>query len=43
VIWHVLYSKVIIQGAFDAAVGTAAYWLFMRRSGMDEVLAEGRY
>jgi hypothetical protein len=43
VIWHVIYSKVIIQGVFDAAIGTAAYWLFLRRSGIDEVMAERRY
>jgi len=43
VIWHVIYSKVVIQGALDAAVGTAAYWLFMRRSGIDDMMAEGRY
>jgi hypothetical protein len=43
VIWHVIYSKVVVQGAFDSAVGTAAYWLFIRRSGINEMMAEERY
>lgn len=43
VVWHAMYSTVIVQGALDAAVGTAVYWLFMRRSGVDEMIAGGRY
>jgi hypothetical protein len=42
-IWHVVYSKVIIQGVFDAAIGTAVYWFFMRRSGLGDLMAEERY
>lgn len=42
-IWHAVYSKVIIQGVFDAAIGTAVYWLFMRRSGIGDLMAEERY
>jgi hypothetical protein len=43
VVWHAMYSKVFIQATLDAAVGTAAYWLFMRRSAADAMLAGDRY
>jgi hypothetical protein len=42
-VWHAMYSKVFIQATLDAAVGTAAYWLFMRRSAAEAVLAGDRY
>ncbi|HJR77105.1 MAG TPA: hypothetical protein VJ805_09025 [Nitrospiraceae bacterium] len=42
-VWHAMYSKVFLQGVCDAAVGTAAYWLFMRRLGIDDMMAGDRY
>jgi hypothetical protein len=43
VIWHAIHSKVLIQGIFDAALGTAVYWLFMRRSPADQMTVGGHY
>jgi uncharacterized membrane protein len=43
VIWHAIHSKVLIQGIFDAALGAAVYWLFMRRSPADQMAAGGQY
>ncbi len=43
VIWHAIHSKVVIQGIFDAALGTAVYWLFMRRSSADQMAVGGHY
>lgn len=43
VIWHAIHSKVLIQGIFDAALGTAAYWVFMRRSPADQMAVGGHY
>lgn len=37
VIWHAIHSKILIQAVFDAALGTAAYWWFMRRSAPDSM------
>lgn len=41
-IWHALHSKVLIQSAFDAAVGTAIYWLFQRRLEADTMIIGDR-
>jgi hypothetical protein len=38
VVWHAIYSKVLVQGVVDAAVGTAVYWMFMRRSTAVEMM-----
>lgn len=43
VVWHTIYSKVLVQGVLDAAVGTAVYWVFTRRSTADEMMAGDRY
>ena len=43
VIWHAIHSKILIQGILDAAVGTAVYWLFMRRSVADQMAIGDRY
>jgi hypothetical protein len=41
--WHAIHSKLLIQGNFDAALGMAVYWLFMRRSPADQMAVGGQY
>ena len=43
VIWHAIHSKVLIQAVFDAALGTAVYWWFMRRSAADPMAVGDQY
>ncbi|WP_447599277.1 hypothetical protein [Nitrospira sp. Nam80] len=43
VMWHAIHSKVLIQAIFDAALGTAVYWWFMRRSTSDQTAVGDQY